>query len=205
MSGNLIRVVQWMSTTWPAPDLCALSEISYGWELDGEAKAMVNGFPVEVEYTVRVDREWKTRLVKIKQVDYGSMPSFSSTKRCTMKRERNGMWTVSAGNDKPRLHGIMFVEDIDIQVTPATNTLPIRRLNLALGESAEVTAAWFRIPEFTVEPLRQRYTRLAEDTYRYESLDHDFTATLTVDDLGLVINYDPGWVRLAATDAVPGS
>jgi hypothetical protein len=78
-----------------------------------------------------------------------------------------------------------------------------RRLNLAVGESAEVTAAWFRIPEFRVEPLRQRYTRLAEDTYRYESPDHDFTATLTVDDLGLVVVYDPGWVRLTSTDAVP--
>ncbi|MBL8127070.1 MAG: putative glycolipid-binding domain-containing protein [Thermomicrobiales bacterium] len=202
MSGNLVRVVQWMSTTWPAPDRCALSEISYGWELDGEAQAMVNGFPVEVKYTVRVDREWHTRLVKIRQVDYGSVPGFSSTKRCTLKRDQYGSWSVSSGNDKPRLSGISYLTDIDIQVTPATNTLPIRRLNLAVGESAEVTAAWFRIPEFKVEPLRQRYTRLAEDTYGYESPDHDFTATLTVDDLGLVVNYDPGWVRLASTDAV---
>ena len=205
MSGNLVRVVQWMSTTWPTPDLCALSEISYGWELDGEAQAMVNGFPVEVKYTVRVDREWITRLVKVKQVDYGYIPGYSNTKRCTLKRDKFGRWTATSGNDKPRLSDISFLTDIDIQVTPATNTLPIRRLNLAVGENAEVTAAWFRIPEFQVEPLKQRYTRLAEDTYRYESLDHDFTATLTVDDLGLVVNYDPGWVRLTSTDAVSRS
>ena len=203
MSGNLIRVVQWMSTTWPAPDLCTLSEISSGWELDGEAQAMVNGSPVEVKYTVRVDRECKTRLVKIKQVDYGYMPGFSSTKRCTLKRDEFGRWTATSGNDKPRLSDISRLTDIDIQVTPATNTLPIRRLDLAVGESAEVTAAWFRIPEFRLEPLRQRYTRTTDDTYRYESLDHDFTATLTVDDLGLVVDYDPGWVRLVSTDAVP--
>jgi uncharacterized protein len=203
VSGKLIRVVQWMSTTWPAPDQCALSEISYGWELDGEAKAMVNGSPIEVTYTVRVDREWQTRLVKVKQVDFNYIPGFSSTKRYTLKRDEFGHWTASSGNDRPPLGGIQLLEDIDIQVTPATNTLPIRRLNLAVGESAEVTAAWFRIPEFRVEPLRQRYTRTAEDTYRYESPDHDFTANLTVDDLGLVVNYDPGWVRLASTDAVP--
>lgn len=205
MSGNLIRVVQWMSTSSPAPDLCALSEISYGWELDGEAQAMLDGLPTEVKYTVRVDREWQTRLVKIRQVHSGAIPGFSSTRHCTLKRDRYGSWTVSSGNDRPRLSGINFLTDIDIQVTPATNTLPIRRLNLAVGERAEVTAAWFRIPEFQVEPLRQRYTRTAEDTYRYEALDHDFTATLTVDDLGLVVNYDPGWVRLASTDAVPHS
>ena len=203
MSGDLIRVVQWMFTTWPAPDLCALSKISYGWELEGETNAMIDGLPVEVNYTVRVDREWNTRLVKIKQVHYGVVPGYSSTKRCTLKRDPYGRWTASSGNDRPRLSGIQSLTDIDIQVTPATNTLPIRRLNLAVGESAGVTAAWFRIPEFRVEPLRQRYTRTAEDTYLYESPDHDFTATLTVDDLGLVITYDPGWVRLASTDAVP--
>ena len=203
MSGNLVRVVQWMSTTWPAPDQCALSEISDGWELDGEAQAMVNGFPVEVEYTVRVDREWKTRLVKVTQVDHGSMPGFSSTRRCSLKRDEVGRWMATSGNDRPQLGSVQYLTDIDIQVTPATNTLPIRRLNLTVGESAEVTAAWFRIPEFRLEPLRQRYTRIAGDTYRYESLDHDFTATLTVDDLGLVVNYDPGWVRLTSTDATP--
>lgn len=201
MSGNLVRVVQWMSTTWPAPDLCALSEISYGWELDGEAQAMVDGFPVEVKYTVRVDRDWQTRLVQVRMKTF--MPPTSH--RCSLKRDEFGYWTATSGNDRPPLGRIQHLTDIDIQVTPATNTLPIRRLNLAVGESAEVTAAWFRIPEFRVEPLRQRYTRTAEDTYLYESLDHDFTATLTVDDLGLVVNYDPGWVRLASTDTVPRS
>ena len=199
MSGNLIRVVQWMSTTWPAPDLCALSEVSYGWELDGEAQAMVDGMPIEVKYTVRTDREWRTRMVQVRMKRM--IPP--ATQRCTLKRDEAGRWTATSGNDQPPLGGIQDLTDIDIQITPATNTLPIRRLNLAVGESAEVTAAWFRIPEFQVEPLRQRYTRMAEDTYRYESLDHDFTATLTVDDLGLVVNYDPGWVRLASTDAVP--
>lgn len=205
MSGNLIRVVQWMSTSWPAPDLCALSEISYGWELDGQAQAMVDGFPVQVKYTVRVDREWNTRLVIVRQVSHGVSSDSGSTRRCTLKRDEHGNWSVSSGNARPQLNGISLLTDIDIQVTPATNTLPIRRLRLAVGESAEVTAAWFRIPGFTVEPLRQRYTRTAEDTYRYESLEHDFTATLTVDDQGLVVDYNPGWVRVTPTDALPSS
>lgn len=203
MSGNLIRDVQWTSTTWPAPDLCALSEISYGWELEGEAKALVDGLPVQVNYTVRVDREWQTRLVMVTQVHNGVTPGCSSTRRCTLKRDEHGHWTTSSGNDRPHLGSIQNLTDIDIQITPATNTLPIRRLALAVGASAEVTAAWFRIPEFRVEPLKQRYTRTGENSYRYQSLDHDFTATLTVDDLGLVINYDPGWVRLTSANAVP--
>ena len=70
---------------------------------------------------------------------------------------------------------------------------------MAIGEGSEVTAAWVRIPEFAVEPLRQRYTRTADRTYAYESNDGAFTAILEVDDLGLVTTYDPGWVRLASS------
>lgn len=94
------------------------------------------------------------------------------------------------------MDAIQGLHDIDIQITPASNSLPINRLNMAIGEGSEVPAAWMRIPEFVVEPLRQRYVRIADRIYAYDSNDGEFTATLEVDDLGLVTTYDPGWTRL---------
>lgn len=93
-------------------------------------------------------------------------------------------------HERPDLAGCI---DIDLSITPATNTLPIRRLGLAVGASAEVTAAWVRFPALIVAPLRQRYTRLAPDRYRYESLESGFTTELTVDDQGLIAHYPGGW------------
>ena len=87
--------------------------------------------------------------------------------------------------------------DVDLGVTPATNTLPIRRLNLPIGRSQDVTAAWIKFPDLTLKPLRQRYTRLSENNYRYES-DTGFSTNLVVDELGLAIDYVGGWERLAA-------
>ena len=92
--------------------------------------------------------------------------------------------------------------DADLGISPSTNTLPIRRLNLAVGESRELTAAWVRFPELTVEPLAQRYTRLAERRYRYESTVSGFTAELEVDDLGLVISYENIWQRVAESKQI---
>jgi uncharacterized protein len=86
---------------------------------------------------------------------------------------------------------------VDLAVTPATNTLPIRRLDLQIGHSASVTAAWIRFPELEIQPLSQRYTRLAKNTYRYES-DPGFSTEIRVDDLGLVTYYRGGWERIAA-------
>ncbi len=86
--------------------------------------------------------------------------------------------------------------DVDLSVTPATNTLPIRRLALAEGAAAAVTAAWVRFPALTVEPLPQRYTRLGGGRYRYES-DTGFVTEIESDDLGLVTRYGGGWERAA--------
>ena len=50
--------------------------------------------------------------------------------------------------------------DIDLAFSPSTNMLPIRRLNLAIGQEAKVRAAWLRFPGFNLEPLEQLYRRI---------------------------------------------
>ena len=62
-----------------------------------------------------------------------------------------------------------------------------------------MTAVWVRFPELTIEPLPQRYGRLAERRYRYESAGGAFAAEIEVDDLGLVTTYEGGWRRIAAS------
>jgi hypothetical protein len=95
------------------------------------------------------------------------------------------------------LRGVHGCNDVDLSVTPATNTLPIRRLDLPIGKSESVIAAWVKFPELAVQPLSQRYTRLAKNTYRYES-ETGFSAEIGVDDLGLVTAYPGDWERIAA-------
>ncbi len=89
--------------------------------------------------------------------------------------------------------------DVDLGFTPATNTLPIRRLDLPIGAQSEITAAWVKFPELTVQPLNQRYTRLSGTLYCYESLENGFRAEIEVDDEGLVVRYAGGWERIAAS------
>ncbi|HEU0053514.1 MAG TPA: putative glycolipid-binding domain-containing protein [Longimicrobium sp.] len=104
----------------------------------------------------------------------------------------DGRWTVD-GAARPELDGCV---DVDISLSPSTNTLPIRRLGLAVGESAEVAAAWVRFPGLTVEVLPQRYTRLDERRWRYESRRGSFVAELEVDADGVVTRYGDLWERV---------
>jgi hypothetical protein len=83
--------------------------------------------------------------------------------------------------------------DLDLNFSPSTNLLPIRRLNLAVGQSAAVQAAWLRFPGFTLEPLEQTYRRTGSEEYRYESGGGAFAADLLVNAAGFVTEYPNLW------------
>jgi hypothetical protein len=100
-----------------------------------------------------------------------------------LERDPKGNWTV----DGSAARSLKGCTDVDLGCSPSTNTLPIRRLRLAIGASATIRAAWVRFPELTVVKADQAYTRLDEFTYRYAS--GDFASELTVDDDGLVASY----------------
>ena len=99
-----------------------------------------------------------------------------------------GHWRDDAG-PLPDLDGCL---DVDISSTPCTNTLPIRRLALAIGESRDIDVAYLSVPRLTISRARQRYQRL-DRGYRYRS--GRFAADLTVDDADLVIDYPNLWRR----------
>jgi uncharacterized protein len=104
------------------------------------------------------------------------------------------VWLVN-GQERPDLQEC---RDVDIGVTPATNTLPIRRLELQVGESRKLVAAWLRFPELDVIPLKQRYTRIDEETYLYESVMSGYKAELIVDEDGVVQTYGGEWITMTS-------
>ncbi|MGH9317067.1 MAG: putative glycolipid-binding domain-containing protein [Thermoanaerobaculia bacterium] len=83
--------------------------------------------------------------------------------------------------------------DLDLNFSPSTNVLPIRRLELPVGKEAAVRAAWLRFPSFRLEPLEQLYRRVDAATYRYESAGGKFVADLEVNAAGLVTSYPNFW------------
>jgi hypothetical protein len=154
-----------------------------------------------VHYAVALAPDWSTRGVEI------AMRSGAASEPRTLKLTvaPDQRWQIERVpvsdsampvDDLAALHGLV---DVDLGFSPVTNTLPIRRLDPAIGEAVAVTAAWVRFPELTVEPLSQRYIRLAERRYRYESAGGAFVAEIEVDDLGLVTTYEGGWRRIAAS------
>lgn len=108
--------------------------------------------------------------------------------RVEIARERAGRWLLN-GEAQLQVEGSV---DLDLNFSPSTNLLPIRRLKIPLGGSSVVRAAWLRFPSMRLEPLDQTYTRLAESRYRYES--GTFTAEIEVNGDGLPLEYAGVWM-----------
>jgi hypothetical protein len=170
----------------------------------GSVLAVDRKEPVTIDYIIECDPDWVTGEVTIEVLRTNpNRESFLS-----IVNDGEGDWSQlvtsfdGLGSRKlPKLKGCL---DVDLAFSPVTNTLPIRRLGLDIGEGADVNAAWIQFPSLEVTVLPQRYTRIADRTYRYESFLSGFTALLEVDDLGLVKTYEGLWERVAEASP-PGS
>jgi hypothetical protein len=188
MADDLKRAVVWKNLLLNGVDYCALWHTPEGWLLKGSVVGILEDRrPMLANYEIHCDQKWHTHRVQVERTIGRDIKSLSLTV------ESRGVWRGS-GRELRDLHGC---EDVDLALTPATNTLPIRRLNLRVGDTASVVAAWVKLPQLTVQPLPQTYTRQTENTYRYES-NTGFSAEIVVDDLGLVSEYPGGWERVAA-------
>ena len=167
---------------WQASDggseICVLEPTGRGWRLRGTVLTHEERRPIELRYAVTVDAAWVTTDVEVSVSVAGGEP-----------RELAELGALWSGTERPP--ELADCIDVDLSFTPATNTLPIRRLGLEVGDEAEIRVAWLVWPELTVRPVRQRYARLARDRYRYTQ--DDFEAVLTVDEQGLVLEYEGLW------------
>jgi uncharacterized protein len=117
-------------------------------------------------------------------------------------RDADGTWTAeTTSNGSPPLPApggnVSLVEgalDCDVAHSPVTNSMPVLRYGmLDRPGSRDFLMAWVSLPDLAFRPSRQRYVSLADvretRVVRYESLDGTFTADLTFDADGLVIDY----------------
>jgi len=150
---------------------------------DGTVIGVEENVAFRIRYQIRCDLKWHVRKVVVKSLE-------ENEHTIRFVSDGIGNWTNESGNPVLELTGCV---DVDITATPFTNTLPIQRLSLHSGESAEIKVVYFLIPEMQVRVEPQRYTCVetsnAGGKYKFESLNGGFTAVITVDADGLVEDY----------------
>jgi hypothetical protein len=172
-----MATVLWQDVETGALDRCRLETGPFGLRLSGTVLTAAHGTPLDVRYLVEAGPDGLTRRVEL-ELDGGAT-------RRVLLADGAGNWGWEGGPELAEVAGSL---DVDLTVTPATNTLPIRRLAaLEVGQAADLHMAWVQFPGLEVLASAQRYERLAADRWRFAT--GGFRAELLVDGDGLVLDY----------------
>jgi hypothetical protein len=149
----------------------------------GRVFGSAEGTSYELHYEVHCDATWASRRVRVDVLAPGAAHH-------EITSDGHGRWTDERGEEIAALEGCM---DVDLSVTPFTNSLPIRRLPWEPGKSRELEMAYVRLPAFELSRARQRYTCLSRDEdgarFLYESIPSGFRSEIVTDADGIVVSY----------------
>jgi hypothetical protein len=177
--------MRWRRLDVPGREEARIEQSADGWRLTGELEVDEASARAQLTYVIGCDHDWRTRQT-IVTGSVGGAPI-----RFELAADGDGHWTLNRA-PLPLVEGAF---DIDLAFTPATNLLPIRRLDLAVGGRADVRTAWMRFPELRIEPLEQSYRREAARVFRFDAMvdGERFEARLDTDDFGRVLLYEGLW------------
>src|SRR6185295_5729773 len=119
-------------------------------EAEGLIVGVLSGAAYRVQYRIVCDVKWNTQSLRVK--DLLNHKEFTITRRADE-------WLDEQNRAIEPLRGC---SDVDIQVTPFTNTLPIKRLSLKPGESKEIAVVYVSVPGLVLSKFEQRYTCLSK-------------------------------------------
>lgn len=181
-----MKIAMWEAIQWSG-----IEHLS-SYEQDGElvVTGVVTGItreqPFAIQYDIAITQDWKVSW-------FGLQSLGGDGKHLRLVSDLSGHWF-----DKDGKHISAFDDcmDIDISLTPFTNTLPIRRLSLEKEVRTAISVIYIRLPEFELQQVEQYYTLLSPDRYLYEQPAADFSAELPVDVEGLVLDYPGLFKRL---------
>lgn len=175
--------ILWQRLDRPGHEAARLSNSGGHRLLDGCAVFEHEGESCRLQYAITCNAGWKTVSARVE----GWVGNLDV--QIVISVDGNQRWTMN-GSPADQVAGCL---DVDLNFSPSTNLLPIRRLGLAVGDQATVSAAWLRFPSFKLELLEQIYRRESDDVYSYESGGGLFRSRINVNAEGFVTHYPGFW------------
>lgn len=177
-------------STWDGADE---ENLDVRWENEGWTVSGIVGRE-RVQYIVRLNATWQMRqFLLFRDLEEADL---------WLATDGGARWGEVNGAHRVELDGCY---EIALACTPFTTTLPIRRLPLHVGDTADLAVALIDVETLDVRPVRRRYTRLGERLWSVTDLGHDGSddgsgndsMELEVDQYGLVVD-EPGRFRRLA-------
>ena len=163
-------------TSWSTWDGHHIETLRLTW--DNEAWTAVGRVGKErIEYVLRLAPTWHVRqFLLFRDLDDPDL---------WLAIDAQHRWGEINGSYRAELDGCA---DVELACTPFTATIPIRRLQLAVGEEATIDVIDIDVETLATSRQPVRYHRLAERTYRRTAIPTGAVRQFDVDEFGLVVD-----------------
>jgi len=175
----------WTGREYYSLENCLVNVTDKGSEINSVVIGKYGEKIYMVEYKIKTNQNWETVYLAVQSQHSNQREQF------IFESDGKGNWMMN-GKQAGQFKGCI---DIDIPLTPFTNTLPINRLKLEEHEEHQVQVIYLDLLERHIVPVKQKYIRLSQTEYRYENIPNNFEANIEVDDLGFVVDYPSLFVR----------
>jgi hypothetical protein len=183
--------ILWAGIEYHSLENCIVTITDKGSEINSSIIGTYADELYKIEYRIRTNQYWETTFFEIKSQLHNEVEITD------FRKEGKGKWYVNGQPDE-KLNGCI---DIDISLTPFTNTLPINRLKLLEKEDEQIKVLYVDVLGKKMRSVQQKYTRLSQAEYKFENVPNDFESVISVDDLGLVVKYSGLFERAYITES----
>lgn len=187
--------ILWSGREYYSLENCLIDTSETGSEITSTIIGSYQGKIYQVAYHIKTNEHWETVFVAI------TSRHSNQTQKIQLEGDGKGNWT-SNGTEAKQFRGCI---DVDIALTPFTNTLPIRRLKLHQQQEQVIQVIYIDLIDQRILPVRQLYRCLSATEYHYENIPNDFEARVVVDESGFVVDYPSLFVRTAAIKTAYGT
>jgi hypothetical protein len=159
----------WKSDKYGSTETCSVIRATNGFHIVSRIELRDGS---SLNYELTVDKYWNTERFLV------SSRMGNDVFAVDGERDAAGRWTID-GREMPEFDNCT---DIDITLTPLTNSVPVKRLQFSVIEQRQIEVR-------KVSPKKQQYTRKATDTYHFQTVPNDFEADILFGEDGFVESY----------------
>ena len=170
------------AATWTTWDGEHAEEFTLTWENEAWTASGHVGRE-NVQYVMRLSPTWHVRqFLLFRDLDEPDL---------WLATDGHNRWGEVNGAHRPELDGCV---DVELACSPFPVTLPIRRLPLEVGDSAEMPVATIDVETLAVDVATRRYERVGERRWRVTDGSGGDSTEFDVDEHGIAID-QPGRFR----------
>lgn len=165
------HAVEWVTSDGRYRESFTLNWENEAWTATGQVGQQ------NIQYVLRVSPTWRVRqFLLFRDLDEPDL---------WLAVDVKGRWGEINGALRPELGASA---DIELGCTPFSATIPIRRLGLGVGESADIDVVAVDVDTLGAVAVPTRYERTGPARWRSVALPTGAERTFEVDEFGLVIN-----------------